>query len=502
MRHASWNLLALLASAMLAACAGAADWYVAVDGKAEANGTREEPLDLATAVGLRSPALPGDTIWIMAGTYRGGFVAELDGLSKAPITVRALPGERVTIDAASRSGSGLSIRGRHTAWRDLEVTCSDPRRQTDRLGRNPGGYVRPDGVTVRGLGIRVLDCIVHDCENGISLWTEARDTEVAGCVVYNNGWQGPMTGHGSGIRAQNRDGSKRIVGNVVFNQFAYGIYVHTDISHVKAFHVEGNVCFNNGSLTRHNERAANLFVGSAATPAEGITVVGNHAWHDHQTATTCQLGMGLENFDLAATDNTFVGLTRVMGWHRLTMSGNTFVGANTVVELHLPSAERKADYTWDRNRYWRGQSDWSPFAVYTKSSGGGLDWDGWRRQTGLDTGSTFRRERPTGGRVVVLPAEHSKRRAVVVVYNWDRKDEVEVPLNKVFVTGTKFRVLHAQDPFAEPILSGTFDGKPVALSTAGRPAAEVVGRSPSKPPVTGPLFNVWLVRAEERGPEP
>jgi len=487
-------LATLALAALAAASCGAAEIHVALDGTPDGDGSRARPLDLPTALSITSPAKPGDTVVVAPGTYRGGFVSRLEGTSDALITVRPLGGRRVTLDAVGQRGSGLTIRGAWTVWRDIEVTCSDPKR-TSRL-RGPYGeaFQRPTGILVRGSDVRLVGCVAHDCGHGIDCWTESRRSQITGCIVYNNGWQGPLTGHGNGIRAQNRSGVKRVADNILFNNFGYGLHVYTDISHIRSIVIEGNVAFNNGSLAKLDQRAANLFVGSPSRPARSIIFTANHAWHDHQTATTAQLGMGLENLDLVATDNVLVGLTRVMGWKDIAARGNTFISAATVLEFHLPKIARAADYAWDGNQYYCGRSDWSPFALYTRTSGGGLDFAGWQRQSGLDAESTFHGARPVKTHVVIRPSEHARGRAHVIVYNWGGDKDVEVDLAKVLEVGAEYVVLNAQDPFGEPVLNDVFDGKPVRIPTAGRQAAPPVGGSPSKPPVTGPLFNVFLVR--------
>src|SRR5437870_1781385 len=63
-------------------------YYVAPNGSQTANGTKEHPLDLATALSSNSPAAPGDTIWLRGGTYEGHFVSELRGATTMPILVR------------------------------------------------------------------------------------------------------------------------------------------------------------------------------------------------------------------------------------------------------------------------------------------------------------------------------------------------------------------------------------------------------------------------------
>jgi parallel beta helix pectate lyase-like protein len=477
----------------------ATDWYVATDGKADAKGTLMEPLDIRAVVGLRSPVRPGDTVWLAAGRYAGRVTSVLEGKQGRPITIRPLPGARAVIEVAADQQAALTILGAWTVWRDIEVTCTGTDRTTSSRGAYPSGYHRPTGIAIRGKRVTVAGCVVHDCGTGITALTEARETDILGCTIYNNGWQGPLTGHGNGIRSQNERGLKRIADNIVFNQFGYGIHVYTRISQISHFEIEGNVAFDNGSLTRHGQRAANLFVGSPSTKGRGIAVRDNHLWHGNRRATTCQLGMHQSNIDLVASGNTFVGLTRIMGWRKLEATGNTFVSAGTALEFHLPTTSQPS-VNWNKNRYWAGPGDWSPFALYTKSSGGGLDWDGWRRQTPFDAGSTFAHGRPKTTRVVVRPTPYVRGRGTIVVYNWAKQPAVDVRLSRVMTQGTRYRILSPLDPFGAPVLEGTFDGRPIRLPITARRGPAVVGKSPL-PPTVGPEWAVFLIRPVESGPK-
>ena len=53
----------------------AADWHVTPKGSPQGKGSVEEPWDLAKALVATEVVKPGDTVWIHAGMYRGGFVS-------------------------------------------------------------------------------------------------------------------------------------------------------------------------------------------------------------------------------------------------------------------------------------------------------------------------------------------------------------------------------------------------------------------------------------------
>jgi hypothetical protein len=62
--------------------ADAKEFFVSPDGNSESDGSKEKPLDLKTALSEKSPAQPGDTIWLLGGVYKGGFTSALKGKAR------------------------------------------------------------------------------------------------------------------------------------------------------------------------------------------------------------------------------------------------------------------------------------------------------------------------------------------------------------------------------------------------------------------------------------
>ena len=127
-------------------------------------------------------------------------------------------------------------------------------------------------MDVFGPHTKCINLVVHDAGVGIGCWTPAIDAEIYGCLIYNNGWQGPGRdrGHGHAIYTQNAQGTKRIRDNILFNQFGRGVEIYTERGSIQGFDVEGNAAFNNGSLTRATNHYPNYFTGGLR-PADRIT---------------------------------------------------------------------------------------------------------------------------------------------------------------------------------------------------------------------------------------
>src|SRR5262249_17532162 len=201
------------------------EFYVAPGSSSGGDGSVGRPWDLATALAHPSLVKPGDTIWLRGGTYRGSFTSTLTGTSGAPIKVRQHPGERATIDGNHDGNEAtLIIMGSFTWYWGFEVTNSDPTRTSATTAYPPR---RGEGVNVFGPGTKLINLVVHDTSQGIGSATPAENSELYGNLIYYNGYDNPGTrGHGHGIYVQNQTGTKRIVDNMIFEQFGWGIHAY------------------------------------------------------------------------------------------------------------------------------------------------------------------------------------------------------------------------------------------------------------------------------------
>ncbi len=214
-----WPLLPVSAALAfsVANVAGAADHYVSPRGTSDGDGSEASPWDLATALAHPAAVQPGDTLWLLGGTYPGSFTSDLTGTARAPIVVRQKDGERATLDGGDTGGAPiLAVGGAYTWFWGFEITSSDPKRTTSETGSSPGDIPRGDCIITRqsegeAIGVKFVHLILHDCRQGYGFWKEAEDAEIYGNVIYYNGWDAPDRGHGHGIYTQNDTGQTIIV---------------------------------------------------------------------------------------------------------------------------------------------------------------------------------------------------------------------------------------------------------------------------------------------------
>jgi hypothetical protein len=437
-----------------AACETGGSLFASPGGSPDGDGSRESPFDLATALSSKSPARPCDTIWLLPGTYAGQFASRVSGRPGRPVTVRQSPEGRATLDGAGASSAALTVFGAWTTFWGFEITNSDPRRISAEPGPWPTDIQRGAGAASQAQGVRFINLVVHDAAGGIGLdqWTGTEFSQAYGNIIYNNGWQGPDRPHGHGIYVQNRTPPRTIADNILFNQFSHGVHAYgSERAFLDNLILEGNVAFNNGSLSRTGlER--DLLVGGGRR-AHGLILRENMTWGRGQSAIMYE-GCGEDAY---LERNYLVGTTPLL-LHNCAprLFENTLVGD---VSRLLP----------------------------------------------LPDGNTAHTDPPAGVVVRLRPNRYEPGRAHIVVYNWDARPFVPASLaGSGLLPGDRFEIRDAQNFYDAPLLTGTYQpGRPVELPMSKRPVALPVGTVANLPSHTAPDFGVFvLLRTSVRaGPD-
>lgn len=447
--------------------ANATDFYAAPGGSSSGNGSQATPWDLQTALNQPSSVHPGDTIWLLGGTYQVNghpwkFNSALAGTSTAQITVRAMPGQRVTVD-----GNITQLTGGYVTYWGLEIMNSQqfgsgfvPKRTTSVSGPFPEDWwITYNGQTTdycvsgfddRAPGCKLINVILHDnIGGGLGFDIAAGTTYVYGLISYYNGWQSTVDrGHGHGIYGQNTlPNVKSVIDSIVFDNFALGMQATGagPSSVADAFDVEGSTFFMNGELATKPQ--AELLIG----PFQGVTqnsVVKNNCLYDPTNwMTGSDFNMGYDGGSLngIVESNYFQTSTWWSGNNQnLTVLGNTFI--NGEVNNFNP-----ANY---------------PNNTYLTSN-------------------------PTQNAVFIRPNQYEPGRGNITIYNWQNLNSVSVDVSSFLPVGTPYKVVNAQNFFGTPVLSGTYQGGAITLPMTGLTPATPVGIG--APPPSGPAFNAFVV---------
>jgi len=407
----------LLAAVLAVSAAGhvhATERYVATDGKRDAEGTINSPWDLESALSGSQKLEPGDTVWIMGGTYKHpdrklgspGYIVRLAGEAGQPIHVRAARGQRVTIDG------GLTVQSPSTwLWiRDLEILVSENfsmSRRVEEPGSHPQSYNRPwGGLNIHaGEGCKYINLVIHDNAQGISFWSSATDSEVHGCIIYDNGWDAPDRGHGHAVYTQNQNGVKTISDCIMTGGYSYTMHAYgSSRAYVDNYLVEGNICYDGGT-----------FLIGGGRPSRNIRVFENYLY-----GINMQIGYSAPyNEDCEVRDNIVVrGGLDIKNYRKVVDEGNVVLARDD---------PRPAEPEL---------------------------------------------------RVELRPNRYDPNRANVAIFNWARKPGVELAPEPFLRPGDGYRLLDPRDFFGQPVLAGTFDGAPIRVPMESEFGAFVLVKLP------------------------
>jgi hypothetical protein len=303
---------------------------------------------------------------------------------------------------------------------------------------------------------KYIDLVVHD--GGVGFYNEYSyfDVEVVGCIFYNNGWQGPDRGHGHAIYPKSNTGPVTIRDNIMFNQFGYGVHIYSNpgSGQLNNIRLEGNVSFNNGTLS-NNSNAANILFGGDDYSTGGV--LQNNLTYESPgvPGPNLQVGYGtLVNGTMQMRDNYAAAGNTVLNvgyWTSLTASGNLLMGTGTIVQINDPSIPA------------------STFSGQTQSS------------------------MPTITKVVVRANPYERGRANIVVYNWGQQSSVSVDLSNIVPLNAQYQIRNVQDWFGTPVVSGTYTGGSVTIPMISVAPPVPIGMTSSRSPSTGTAFNTYVV---------
>lgn len=476
-----------------AGAAAARDLFVAPDGTPRGDGTKERPLDLETVFSDRSPAAPGDTVYLRGGRYDGAmdktpqgvprripFAPQVSGAEGRPIVFTSAPGEWAHLNGTlSLSG----IRYIHFVRLEIGDLLWDPLQQK---------HFNETGVNVLGNeGLKVINCNVFGGAMGFGSWTPAVNLEIYGNLIHDFGYYGEnLRGSGHAIYMQNDAGTKIVEHNIAYRSCGWLYDIYTQQGKVNGFDILENIGFLGGHYKPG--QVSFSFGLTGWQPAERIRFIGNVAyqprdgeqWRSNMRLMT-HAKKEVVHRDAIVRDNYIMGAYRAFTlglWEKAEVSGNTFWATHLLAEISsAPSGSgipendalpNLANYVVDGNTYYE-TADPKPF-IYGRHENAlpeeRFTFAEWQA-LGLDKNGQLlpgRNGKPTGTRVFVFANKYESGRGNVAVFNWDGKDAVEADLSKVLKTGQAYRIYNCLDikqtiTLAEPVLRGTYDGKPVSL---------------------------------------
>lgn len=451
-----------LAWVMMSVPSIAAEHYVSASAVGGGDGTSGNPWTLTEMCAHPVAVQPGDTIWLRGGTYSGSFLCELEGTAQAQITVRGYPSERPIIDGGSSNDITFGIiklggGGGYTTYRDFEVINSN----TVRIDPTPA---RPEGVSSFSVGTKIINLTVHDCGQGISMWSAGPDTEAYGNVVYHSGSYVTALGRGSGhnIYTQNLTGSKLFSNNIVFMGFYMGIHAYgSSGAGLNNITIEDNIVFGHGIPAIAGVLDNNMLAGGAEL-TNNVQILRNQVYSPSSGFTG---GMGINPcYNTGCVD--------------LVMNDNYFAH----------------DANWAVNSE-AGTADVDEAIGNTMIGDIGAQVQGYAPP---QTNSYFTSGPPNVNHQVVLPNQYEAGRAALAVFNWENDPSTTVDLSGVLNIGDPFEIRNVQNLFGTPLVTGIYNGNPVTVSLAVETNLEpMIGTVPVNPISMLPQFGAFLIRRRQ-----
>jgi hypothetical protein len=329
-----------LAVILLTAPVLASDWYVGPQGTPTGQGTKESPWDIESALLGKHSVQPGDTIYLLGGIYRRRpseqFEVKLVGAEGVPIHIRPAPDQRATIDG------GLLVQEPSAymwIW-DLEILVSEPSpKEPVGPGSHPEDFKRPwGGLNMRGgTNCKYINLVIHDNRQGVSFWVGAKDSELHGCIIYDNGWPATDRGHGHAIYTQNDDGIKTISDCIMTGGYGYTMHAYgSSRAYVSNYLAEGNICYNGGT-----------FLIGGGRPSHGIRVFRNYLYNINHL----RLGYSAPyNEDCEVRDNVIVnGDLWIKDFKKVVKEGNFILSKGDPRPTDPPLAILRSN-RYDHNR--------------------------------------------------------------------------------------------------------------------------------------------------------
>lgn len=249
----------------------------------QGSGTASDPWDLFTACNS-SLVQPGDHIELYGegsafsnnGVYSNVFQFHRSGSDdNNPVIYEAFNHQHVVLDGfdhhlcqGEHQGNDqpdgiVALMMGHYIWlKNIEIKATPiTRLSTNQDGSidlsfppdivYPGLYDAGESPSLDGVGCRVIESYLHDGQSGVSIFDNANNVEIYGCVIAYIGLDEFDRAHGPGLYGRSKDPiGNRILNSVSAAQFSqnWQIFGKAGGVVVKNLQFEGNVCFNGGEL--------------------------------------------------------------------------------------------------------------------------------------------------------------------------------------------------------------------------------------------------------------
>jgi len=512
---------------MLSPALYGATYYAAPTGSPGGAGTYASPWDLQTA--LNSPSVkPGDTIYLMSGTFHGRFSSNLNGTATAPIIVAPNPGSHVRIDgyattvltAAMNSAAAGSIGTISVAY----VPASQFYWESLLIDGEVVDVNSVVGTTVNVTRGAYSSCPSGTCPShkmGAAVTEIANTIELRGSYVWlmgiewtYSGWLSRTTSI-SGSQPANMEWhtcidvqlcSYCVVANNTLHDCGNAITGSQNVATV----YYGNISYHNGWLYADGAGGGQQHGGSFYVQNDKSTL------QQYVTANVV-----FQDFSVGLKDR---GTTQASGAYT-TFDNNTVfesgdaAGLGETWNLYLGTNNSTPGIVWSNNTAYDPNGGYNAmyYCTYPVVSNNYI-MQGYAGGTALTfdtatckldgskiTGNTiwgyvniqysvnsYLPARPTGLNIFPRVNAYAKGVETFTVYNWDLAPTVGLDASAILKVGDQYSVLDLQNPLGQPIATGTYSGSQISVTTSLTATPQPIHSSISTSH-TGPEFQVYEI---------
>ncbi len=416
----------------------------------------------------------------------------MTGTESDPIVFKPKNYLQAVIDGGLIIGNGTGI-GAFTVYRGLRVFCTSPEYRglwTDLFTRE---YYRANAFSILAPNCKIINNIIHDGGIGGMAYGDADGLVWYGNVTYNGGVANERGGQPSIYMHGN---NKEIRHNVFGASFYHEVQIYTTGSVINDFDITENVMF----------LKSNAQVGGENGIANNIAFNFNHLVG---TSVSFLIGYNYKYNGIAQIkgNRTYTkNHTAIFYWDNVEMCDNVIVqGENSANHAFYFADDREpSEYNWnfhDNKYHYLGATPSQAFKVeYGEDYFGGDGWGSWAEwnAAGYDTvGSTYSEVKPSVNETFVYPNEYpdadDKRMGIVVIWNWEEEETVEVDLTDLGLeVGQTYRWRQAQDPLVD-VDTWECAGNSYTFAMTGHTVAKPIGFDEELIPTQFPTFGCFII---------
>jgi parallel beta-helix repeat protein len=297
--------------------ASGGSYFVSPSGNDSSSGSKEAPFKtFAKAV---NSLQPGDTLYIMGGTYKERLVVPKVASNQARISILPYANQKVTIDLENSAEKNIDVTGKYITVENIEV-------------KNSNGmcvYLGGQYNTLKSLS-------VHDCAN-MGIYTDGQNNIIDSNTVYltnlENKARSKSSGWGSAVKVKVGGQNITIQNNNIYNNYGEGIAVTRGVGAL----VRGNTLRDNYAVNIYIDNSKDVIVEknfSYCTPNSGFEKTTGNAAHAIGMGEESYSGWGAQLANITIKNNILAFCYKGVSYFGADVSGggldNVLVANNTI----------------------------------------------------------------------------------------------------------------------------------------------------------------------------